>query len=125
MYACETFSGAMLEKLVHTSGRLPMRQVCVTFEAPDSLPMSVIDPDDVVGWELQDMTASRAAGDAWLAAAESAVLLVRSIIFSGERNVLIDPAHRDFGQIRVVSIEPVRWEKRLLAVGDAKSKSAG
>ena len=40
IYACETQTGAMLEKLVHTNGRMPKHQVCVTFEAPDSLKVS-------------------------------------------------------------------------------------
>src|SRR3989304_9456260 len=67
IYACETYSGAMLEKLVHTSGRMPTQQVCVKFEAPDALPVGAIEASAVPGWELPDMIASRAAGDAWLA----------------------------------------------------------
>ena len=115
IYACETYSGAMLEKLVHTSGRIPKHQVCVTFEVPDALKVSAIAPLDVAGWDQPDMIASRAAGDGWLAAMPTAVLLVPSVIFSGERNALINPAHPDFKQINVVSIEPVRWDERLFA----------
>ena len=32
IYACETMTGAMLEKLVHTNGRMPKHMVCVTYE---------------------------------------------------------------------------------------------
>jgi len=113
IYACETLSGAMLEKLVHTSGRIPKHQVCVTFESPDLLPISTIGPNDAPGWDLPDMIASRAAGDAWLRVMESAILLVPSVAFGVERNALINPAHPDFRQINVVSIEPVRWDERL------------
>ena len=42
----------MLEKLVHTSGRIPSHQVCVTFESPDLLAISTIAPDDAPGWDL-------------------------------------------------------------------------
>ncbi len=66
IYACETYSGAMLEKLVHTSGRVPKHQVCVIFEAPDALTVNAIAPDDLTGWDQADMIASRAAGDGWL-----------------------------------------------------------
>ncbi len=37
IYACETMTGAMLEKLVHTNGRMPKHQVGVTYEAPNAL----------------------------------------------------------------------------------------
>jgi tryptophan 2,3-dioxygenase len=30
-----------------------------------------------------------------------------------ERNVLLNPAHLDFAKIRIVGIEPVRWDDRL------------
>ena len=33
----------MLEKLVHTNGRMPKHQVCVTFEAPDSLKVATLE----------------------------------------------------------------------------------
>jgi RES domain-containing protein len=72
IYACETKSGALLEKLVHTSGHMPKHQVCVTFEAPDSLKISSLDPREIRGWDEADMIASRKAGDAWIEKAHSA-----------------------------------------------------
>ena len=65
IYACETQTGAMLEKLVHTNGRVPKHQVCVTFEAPDSLEVTTLDARTVKDWAAADMIASRKAGDAW------------------------------------------------------------
>jgi len=113
IYACETQSGAMLEKLVHTNGRLPKHQVCVTFEAPDALKVTTLDLKDVPGWSSADMTASRKAGDAWLAQAKTAVLRVPSVVFEAERNVLINPEHPDFRRFKVVARDPVRWDERL------------
>jgi RES domain-containing protein len=113
IYACETQSGALLEKLVHTNGRLPKHQVCVTFAAPDSLKLTTLDRRDVDEWDAQDMIASRRAGDAWLEKAATAVLLVPSVVFDVERNALINPEHPDFRRIKVVSVEPVRWDERL------------
>jgi RES domain-containing protein len=42
IYACETQTGSMLEKLVHTNGRMPKHQVCVTLRRriPSSRPSS-------------------------------------------------------------------------------------
>ena len=113
IYACETQTGAMLEKLVHTNGRMPKHQVCVTFEAPDSLATTRLDANATKGWAGADMIASRQAGDAWLEAARTAVLFVPSVVFDVERNVLLNPSHPDFRRIKVVGIGPVRWDERL------------
>jgi RES domain-containing protein len=115
IYACETQTGSMLEKLVHTNGRMPKHQVCVTFEAPDSVKSTELVPKEVPGWADADMIASRKAGDAWLEKAQTAVLRVPSVVFEAERNVLINPDHPDFRRFRVVSTEPVRWDERLFA----------
>ncbi|MGQ0428623.1 MAG: RES family NAD+ phosphorylase [Gammaproteobacteria bacterium] len=116
IYACETFSGAMLEKLVHTNGHVPANQVCVVFEAPDDLPTRAIAPGEVGGWDSADMIASRAIGDSWLDSRETAVLLVPSVVFGDERNVLVNPKHPHFERIRVLSVEPLHWDERLSAM---------
>ncbi len=113
IYACETQSGAMLEKLVHTNGRIPKHQVCVIFEAPDSLAVESLEPKDFPGWADADMIASRRAGDAWLDRGASAVLRIPSVVFDAERNIMINPAQRDFRHIRVAGTVPVRWDERL------------
>jgi RES domain-containing protein len=113
IYACETQTGAILEKLVHTNGHMPKHQVCVTYEAPNALKAVSVEPDAVPGWNRPDMVVSRAVGDAWLAAGESAILRVPSVVFSVERNVLLNPAHADFARVRVMETEPVRWDERL------------
>ena len=115
IYACETKTGALLEKLVHTSGHMPKHQLCVTFEAPDSLKISSLDMREIRGWDEADMIASRKAGDAWLEKAHSAVLYVPSVVFDVERNVLLNPAHPDFRRIKLIGTEPVRWDERLFA----------
>jgi RES domain-containing protein len=103
----------MLEKLVHTNGRMPKHQVCVVFEAPDSVKIASLEPKDIPGWAAADMAASRKAGDAWLETARTVVLRVPSVVFDVERNVLINPGHPDFRRFRVAGIEPVRWDERL------------
>jgi RES domain-containing protein len=113
IYACETQSGAMLEKLVHTNGRMPKHQVCVTFEAPDSLKVATLESKDAPQWDARDMIASRKAGDAWLQKAMTAILKVPSVVFDAERNVLINPDHPEFRRIKVASVESVRWDERL------------
>jgi len=105
----------MLDKLVHTGRRIPKHQVCVTFDVPDDVPVAVLSPVDVPGWNAPDAEASRRAGDEWLKSGRSAVLLVPSMVFEVEQNALINPAHPDASRIRVVSVAPVRWDERLFA----------
>ncbi len=120
IYACETMTGAMLEKIVHTNGRMPKHQVGVAYGVPNALKAISIDPGAVPGWDKPDMIASRATGDAWLTSGESAILRVPSVVFSVERNVLLNPGHTDFAKVRVVSVEAVRWDHRLFEEPRAK-----
>jgi RES domain-containing protein len=113
IYACTSYAGAMLEKLVHTGRRIPKHQVCVTFEYPNALHSEVVDPQSVAGWSDANMYASRRFGDAWLVEARTAILLVPSVVFEQERNALINPVHPAASRIRTLSIEPVRWDDRL------------
>jgi len=115
IYACETYSGAMLEKLVHTGGRMPRHQVCVVFEAPDALAVEVLAEEAIEGWRSQDLRVARLAGDSWLDRGRTAVLKVPSMVFPVEKNVVINPAHRDFRRIRTLGIEPVLWDQRLFS----------
>ena len=113
IYACTTYAGAMLEKLVHTGRQIPKHQVCVTFELPDDLSLTTLDETHLIGWRNDDLLLSRRAGDAWLRLAETAILLVPSVVFDVERNALINPAHPDAARIVTLSIESIRWDDRL------------
>jgi RES domain-containing protein len=113
IYACTHYSGAMLEKLVHTNGRLPKHQVCVTYELPRGLVPAVLDAAEIRGWDAEDQVVARAAGDAWLEAAKDAVLLVPSVVFPDDHNALINPAHADMKRVKVVGIAAVKWDRRL------------
>lgn len=115
IYACTSYAGAMLEKLVHTSGRMPKHQVCVTFETADSLKSTHIDPKSHPGWDAEDCIVSRKLGDHWLHQQRTALLLVPSVVFQVDRNVLINPEHSDSAKLAVLSIEAVRWDARLFA----------
>lgn len=103
----------MLEKLVHTGRTIPKHQVCVTFEYPDDLPVTTIDPNASLGWNAADYIVSRRVGDAWLLAAKTAILLVPSVVFDVDRNALINPAQAETTRIRVAGIKPIRWDDRL------------
>ena len=114
VYAAETYSGALLEVLVHASGRVPGRQVYTELLIPEGVPIEEITAEEVSGWDAPDFIASRAWGDRWIDERRTLVLLVPSVIVQVERNVVINPEHPNFSRIRTSEPRPVRWDARLL-----------
>jgi RES domain-containing protein len=115
IYAAETYAGALLEVLVHANlGSIPKNHAAIDILIPDELSVEVLDPIALPGWDSEDMTESRWFGDQWLSQARTAVLLVPSVVLQArERNVLINPLHPDFTQIRASDPQPVVWDARL------------
>lgn len=52
-------------------------------------------------------------GTAWVRAGTTAVLVVPSAIVPQERNVLLNPGHRDFRGIRLGTPEPFSFDPRM------------
>jgi RES domain-containing protein len=117
IYAAETYSGAILEILVHANlNRLPRTYAVLTVEIPADVAVERLAASDLPGWNLPNQAISRALGDQWLAEARTAVLLVPSLVTGGrEHNVLLNPAHPDFARIAHSKPGPVAWDERLLA----------
>jgi RES domain-containing protein len=113
IYASEHYSTAMLEKLVHGSGRLPPNQHYVEIEIDAGLGYEVFSEAATPGWEAQDCRVASAFGDGWALEKRSVLLIVPSVVARMERNFLINPAHPDFGRIRTSLHQPVWWDARL------------
>jgi len=112
VYACETFSGAMLEILVHANiGRPPRDLHFAAIVIPPSVAIEELSTPDVE--DRSDVETTRLLGDAWYARGRTAVLLVPSAVTRVERNALINPAHPDFARIRASAPKPVVWDRRL------------
>jgi RES domain-containing protein len=116
IYAAETFASALLEVLVHSSlGRVPKTHALVEITIPEIVAIEPVSGHDLAGWDDEDQLVSRQFGDHWLKEQRSAVLLVPGRVTRGrERNVLINPAHRDFTQISDGQPEEFQWDSRLL-----------
>ena len=61
-------------------------------------------------------TVSKSFGESWCLARRSVVLLVPSVVARPDHNVLINPAHPDFGKIETSLHEPVYWDRRLFGI---------
>lgn len=113
IYSSEHFSTALLEKLVHGSGRLPPNQHSIEITIPRGSSYEVFSEPSLSGWDSMPATVSREFGEAWCVERRSLILLVPSVVARLDRNVLINPAHPEFPTISVSLHQPVYWDRRL------------
>lgn len=106
VYNSDSRALACLEVLVHVMQDTVPEYVLAVVDIPDKL---IMESTFVAGGSESE----RAHGDKWVAAANSVGLLVPSAVIPKEMNLLINPEHPDFKNIRV-TIEPFSFEKRLL-----------
>lgn len=115
VYASEHLSLAALETLAHADRKRFARDL-VAFEVHVPLDLiAVLDDANVPpGWRARpDAPAARAVGDAWLAARTHPALSVPSVLVPQERNVLLDPAHPRFADLRIGPPVAFRFDDRL------------
>ena len=117
IYACMTYSGAMLEKLAQLdTTRIPRHQVSITITVPGGLTVRSYEADELpAGWNASDYGVSQAVGEMWLIEQKAVALIVPSILFPVEHNVVINPSHPQAGRIVGSGQLEVAWDKRLFA----------
>ncbi len=117
VYASTAYGTALLETMVHNRmRRLPRSLRFLTIDIPSSVSRRAVEPSAIHGWDRPDMEASRTVGDAWLLAAETAVLLVPSVPAPLDRNLVINLDHPDSRRIKVSDAMPVITDPRLQAL---------
>lgn len=113
IYSSEHYSTALLEKLVHGSGRLPPNQHYVEITIPNGLTYEVFSEASMPTWDSMQAIDSKLFGERWCQEKRSAILLVPSVVARLDSNILINPAHADFRKIQVSLHQPVYWDRRL------------
>jgi RES domain-containing protein len=115
IYAAETYAGALLEVLVHSNfSQPPKNHRVVRIVVPDKVGIETISMETVIGWNSENMKASRAFGDRWIHEKRTAVLRIPSVITNGrESNIVFNPMHAEFALIRAEEPEQVIWDARL------------
>jgi RES domain-containing protein len=113
IYASEHYSTAMLEKLVHGSGRLPPNQHFIEITIPNGVTYEVVTPAHVPGWDHISGAVSKIYGERWQQSNRSLLLLVPSVVARMETNILINAEHSEFPQITKSLHQPVWWDARL------------
>jgi RES domain-containing protein len=115
VYTSESLSLAALEVLVHLGSDEVLRKfVKCSAEIDERLIFRVDTRTLPSNWRDEPAPLQlRAIGDAWVAAASSAVLAVPSVLVPEEWNYLLNPAHIDFAKIVFGKPTSFRFGSRL------------
>ncbi len=118
IHAAESYALAVLENLVHfNASELPPHLVVCRIEIPSRVSRELVARADVADFDTaKSYESCRAVGDRWHAGGASAVLIVPSRLSPFEYNLLINPAHRDAGKLRIADPLPARLDERLQAL---------
>ncbi len=114
VYAGSSRALCQLEKRVHTGGVAVKNQILMRLDLPDDAVLH-----DAISLGLADDWAAdaaltRALGDTWLFSGESLGLWVPSFVEPLERNLLLNPAHPQYGRIKLsVERDPFEFDPRM------------
>ena len=114
-YTASSVSLAMLEILVHVNREdVPDGRRMLAYEIPDAA-LAELPPNRWPrGWDkLPYSDAVRRVGDGFVRDGRQLALRVPSAVARGEFNVLVNPAHPQFGQIRLLADNPLALDPRL------------
>jgi len=116
IYTAQSRALAMAEVAVHlTIATLPNDFVMLEIGIPESVTIAELDTDDLPkDWNAFPHPAStQRTGDNFVREQASCILQVPSAVVKGDYNLLINPAHADFPQIKILSWEDFPFDKRL------------
>jgi RES domain-containing protein len=127
VYASEHLAMAAQEKFVHLPKPLPRSSHYVKFAIRlGGLAVTRFGPADLPpNWREEPVPMStQRIGDAWIAAAKTAILAVPSALYPEETNYVLNPSHPDFIKIEITSAEPFAFDPRMARLaepGDVRS----
>lgn len=116
VYLSDSLALAALEKFVHSQAdgkRIAL--VSYKLELPDSIRIDRPGLKDLPSNWRQEPPSQEAQdfGTAWLNERGSAVLMLPSVLIPRENNFMLNPAHADFGKIRISIQEPFSFDSRM------------
>jgi RES domain-containing protein len=116
VYTAGSLSLAALELFVHVEAEdAPLDLVAILADVPDDVSRRVVRASSLPrAWRtFPAPPALPRLGTEWALRRRTCVLAVPSAIVPGERNYLLNPAHPDFGRIRIGRPEPFRFDPRM------------
>ena len=116
LYTAESSSLSILEVLVYVSNKIFASKSILTLEIPlvsfREIPIDILSD----GWnKFPASNYTKKIGDDWIKSMESLVLIVPSVVNPRERNILINPLHPLFSDVKIISEEVFSFDRRLLS----------
>ena len=110
VYAASSRALCQLEKRVHANGVAPVRQALIRLDIPDGAELLDVEADLALQslWRT-DEGYTQGLGVDWLRSQASLGLWVPSFVEPRERNLLINPAHRQYASLALV-VEQAEFE---------------
>jgi RES domain-containing protein len=118
IYAATSIALASLEYAVHTVER-PVDSVLLTIELPDDCVVTI---EDILGgplpgnWPFAEAQ-TRHLGANWLDSGASIALEVPSLVIPRERNLILNPRHARFDEVRMLDVAPFFFDPRIFRTG--------
>lgn len=116
IYTAENRSLAMAEIAVHMSmATLPQDYMMLSIEVPDSLSLQTMTVNDLPeNWKMfpHPLTTQK-VGDEFVIANRCCLLKIPSAVTQGDFNILINPHHPEFAEIKVIQIEKFPFDMRI------------
>lgn len=116
IYAAESRALAMAEVAVHlTLATLPSDFVMIEIEIPDNIKIKVINLNDLPDhWNnYPPNNSTQKIGDDFIDSMEDCILKVPSAVVQGDFNYLMNPYHKEFKQIKILSVIAFPFDKRI------------
>ena len=117
LYTAENRALAMTEVAVHFSiGLMPMNYYMITLEIPEDIRVQSVDdfysyPE---AWQMFPATEfTQRVGRQFVTVGEALCLQVPSVVVKGDHNMLINPRHQDMGRVKITSVVPFPFDRRL------------
>ncbi|MEP7252557.1 MAG: RES family NAD+ phosphorylase [Ginsengibacter sp.] len=116
LYTSESVSLCILEILARTQLHIyPPDYQLVTIEFPET-GISIIEMADLkAGWK-QHIEYTHWIGEEFLRSNKSLALQVPSAIVERENNFLLNPLYKNYSKVKIINIEPLNLDKRLMQI---------
>jgi RES domain-containing protein len=115
LYTSQSRALCTAEIAVHTPlGTVPRDYTIITIKIPDD---SILEinisklPSDWKSFPYPNST--QKIGDKFISDGKFLVMKVPSVVVQGEYNFLLNPNHKDFHKVKILSVEPFTFDERL------------
>jgi RES domain-containing protein len=116
IYASQSLACAMLESLVHLNDiPIPNSHKYIEITSENRVFIEEVSYEELANFNISNEYETKEYGNKWLEEQRTLVLLVPSIIVPKEKNVVINPNHKEFNQLKASNPEFLKWDRRLFS----------